>query len=88
MCSQIRAFRRGGRTGLNARNSELALPTSDLAIHLPGHNGNIIQSTNMMQTTSGHALDSLASVGVGYFVAVRAQDTGGVDYDYKLVITD
>ncbi len=47
-----------------------------------------MQTTDMMQTANGHEITFTPSQGLGYFAVVRALNTGGVDFDYDLVITD
>ncbi len=51
-------------------------------------NGSPLQSTYMNQSSNGHDIVFTPSPGSKYYVAVRAGDTGGVDFQYKLVITD
>jgi len=57
----------------------------EIYIDLLDQNQLVIQTTNMAAT---HFVSFQASQGVLYYVAVRALDTNGADFDYKLVITD
>jgi len=57
----------------------------EIYIDLLDQNELLIQTTNMAQT---HFISFQASPGLLYFVAVRALDTNGADFDYRLVITD
>ena len=54
-------------------------------IELLDQNGLVVQTTRMTPT---HYFTFQASPGVLYYVAVRAADTGGADFEYKLVVTD
>lgn len=64
------------------------LQSNEIFIELLNQNGNIMQTTDMMQTANGHEIVFTPSQGLGYFAVVRALNTGGVDFEYDLVITD
>ena len=64
------------------------LQSNEIFIELLDQNGNIMQTTHMMQTANGHEIVFMPSPSLRYFVAVRALNTGGVDFEYDLVITD
>ena len=54
-------------------------------LELLDQNELVIQTTSMLPT---HYFTIQGTPGVLYFIAVRAADTNGTDFDYKLVITD
>ena len=64
------------------------LQSDEIFIELLNQNENIIQTTNMMQTSNGHEIVFTPSQGLRYFVVVRALNTGAVDFEYKIVVTD
>jgi hypothetical protein len=64
------------------------LQTDEIYIELMDQNGTVIATTNMMQTSNGHEIVFIPAQGLGYFIAVRANDTGGQNFDYQLNITD
>ena len=57
----------------------------EIYIDLLDQNELVIQTTNMALT---HFNSFQASQGLLYYVAVRALNTNGTDFDYRLVITD
>jgi hypothetical protein len=59
-----------------------------LYIELLDENGVPLDSTAFAQTNNGHEIVYTPSPGLRYFAVVHAQDTGGVDFQYKLVLTD
>ena len=64
------------------------LQTNEIYLELYDSAGTLLQTTNMMQTSNGHEIPFLPVIGAGYFVAVRALDTGGADFAYRLNIVD
>ena len=64
------------------------LQSDQIHIDLLDQNGTLIQSTNPVQGSSSHGIAFLPAAGLGYFVAVRARDTGGADFVYRLNIVD
>ena len=64
------------------------LQSNEIYIELLDQNGNILRTTDMMQSSNGHEIAFTPSQGLRYFVVVRALNTGGVDFEYDLVITD
>ncbi len=64
------------------------LQSNEIFIELLDQNGNIMRTTDMMQSSNGHEIAFTPSQGLHYFVVVRALNTGGVDFEYDLVITD
>ncbi len=54
-------------------------------LELMDQNELLIQTTSLLPT---HYFTLQGTPGVLYYVAVRAADTNGADFDYKLVITD
>ena len=60
----------------------------ELYLEFYDQEGALLQSTGIAQTANGHEVVFTPSPGLRYYVAVRAGDTGGVDRDYKVVITD
>ncbi len=64
------------------------LQSNEVYLDLLDQNGNVMQTTNMMQTANGHEITFMSSLGLGYFVALRALNTGSLDFDYELVITN
>lgn len=57
----------------------------EIYIDLLDQNELVIQTTNMATT---HFISFQASPGLLYYVAVRALNTSGADFDYRLVVTD
>lgn len=64
------------------------LQSNEIYIELLDQNGNILRTTDMMQSSNGHEIAFTPSQGLRYFVVVRALNTDGVDFEYDLVITD
>ena len=64
------------------------LQSNEIYIELMDQNGTLIATTDMMQTSNGHEIVFIPAAGLGYFVAVRAKDTGGQNFAYQLNITD
>ena len=64
------------------------LQSNEIFLDLLDQNGNILQTTHMMQSRNGHEITFTPSQGLGYFAVVRALNTGGVDFEYDLVVTD
>ena len=63
------------------------LQSNEIYIELLDQNGNILRTTDMMQSSNGHEIAFTPSQGLRYFVVVRALNTGGVDFEYDLVFT-
>jgi hypothetical protein len=64
------------------------LQTDEIHIDLFDQNGQLIETTNMMQSANGHSIAFLPAAGLGYFVRVTARDTVGADFAYRLNIVD
>ncbi len=64
------------------------LQSNEIYIDLLDQNGNVVQTTNMMQTANGHEITFMSSQGLSFFVAVRALNTAGMDFDYEIIITN
>ncbi len=64
------------------------LQSNEIFLDLLDQNGNILQTTHMMQSRNGHEITFTPSQGLGYFAVVRTLNTGAVDFDYDLIITD
>lgn len=64
------------------------LQSDEIFIELLDQNGNILRTTYMMQSSNGHEIAFTPSQGLRYFAVVRALNTGGVDFEYKIVVTD
>jgi len=64
------------------------LQTNALHLELLDQNGVVLRTTEHQQTANGHEIVFSPSFGLMYYVAVRAADTGGIDFSYELVITD
>jgi hypothetical protein len=64
------------------------LQSNEIFIELLDQNGNILRTTDMMQSSNGHEIAFTPSQGLRYFAVVRALNTGSVDFEYELVITD
>lgn len=59
-----------------------------LYIELLDQNGMPMASTAAAQTSNGHEIVYTPSPDLHYFAVVHAQNTGGEDFTYKLVLTD
>ncbi len=64
------------------------LQSDEIFIELLDQNGNILRTTDMMQSSNGHEIAFTPSQGLRYFAVVRAQDKGAGDFEYKIVVTD
>jgi len=64
------------------------LQSDRIYIDLLDQNGTVIETTNPAQGATRHDIAWLPTPGLGYFVAVRARDTGGADFVYRLNIVD
>jgi len=64
------------------------LQSDQIYLDLLDQNGTLIQTTNPAQGATSHDIAWLPTPGLGYFVAVRARDTGGADFAYHLNIVD
>lgn len=64
------------------------LQTDEIYLELLDQNGSLIETTNPAQGATRHEIVFLPTPGLGYFVAVRARDTGGGDFAYRLNIVD
>jgi len=51
-------------------------------------NRNLIQSSYMNLTNNGHEITFTPQPGLYYFIAIVADNSGGLDLEYELVITD
>lgn len=60
----------------------------ELHIEFYDQNQNLIESSFMNLTNNGHEITFTPQLGLYYFVAIVADDTGGDDLAYELVITD
>jgi hypothetical protein len=59
-----------------------------LYIELLDQNGSPLESTEFAQTNNGHEIVYTPSPDLRYFAVVHAQNTGGMDFQYKIVLTD
>jgi len=62
------------------------LTGNQLHLDLYDQNGALLETTEM--NGGEHFISLSASAGVLYYLAVVADDTGGADMDYRLVVTD
>lgn len=59
-----------------------------LYLELLDQNGTLLDSTQFAQTSNGHEIVYTPSPDLRYFTVVRSVNTGGANFDYKLVLTD